>query len=138
VRKERNRIVDEKKDPVPWYRQPVGLGLLGVALAVAGSMLTSYTPLNPRQQDQERQLSDVRRLADPELDQRLEQYARHAKPEPPYRLQGRLIFFAGVVLFVLAAILMFRAPPAEPANTSDETDGAANEADGFPEASERE
>ena len=34
-----DRMVEELKPPTPWYRQPVWLGLIGLALAVAGSML---------------------------------------------------------------------------------------------------
>jgi hypothetical protein len=113
--------VDEQKVLTPWYRQPIWLGLLGLALTLGGAMLSTYTPLTAHQAEQARKLDELRDLAGAEHADRLDQFARNVQPQPPYRLPGRVMFFAGVCLFVLAAVLMFRKPPvAEPAAATGE------------------
>jgi hypothetical protein len=99
--------VSEPK-PAPWYLQPVWLGVLGLALMVAGWKLSTYAPL-PQQVD------DLYGMADRGLRDRLDRM----RPVPPYLWPGRLAFLGGVALFVLAGALMFRKPPARPEEQGD-------------------
>jgi hypothetical protein len=98
--------MDEKKEITPWYRQPIWLGLLGLALMLGGWKLSTFVSLTVQEEDKERQLADLRRLADDELRGRLPA----ALKEPPFRLPGRVLCFAGVGLFLLAGVMMYRQP----------------------------
>ena len=95
--------------PLPWYRRPAWLGLVGLALMVSGWKLSTFVPRTARQEAQQERLDELRRLArdDEGLSRRLEGLG----PQPPYELAGRLLFFAGLALFVAAGVLMYRSPP---------------------------
>jgi hypothetical protein len=112
----------QEKDLTPWYHNPLGLGLLALALMVGGWKLSTYVALTPRQADQAGRLAEIRSLARDELRDRLDEVARHVEPSPPFRWAGRLLFLTGAALFVLAGILMFRKPAAQ-------TDPATHDAD---------
>jgi len=92
---------------VPWYRRPILLGLLGLGLMVGGWKLSTWVP-------PERRLAEVRRLADPDLRDKLDEYVRRVRGAPPYELPGRLVLFAGLILFVVAGVRMYRQKPPEP------------------------
>jgi hypothetical protein len=99
----------------PWWHSPFALGLLGVVLLVGGWKLSTYAPpLSPRQADSARRLDELKGMADDSaLREKLDGYGPRA--DPPYRLPGRLAMLAGLVLFVTAAVKMYRQPaPAEP------------------------
>ncbi len=105
--------MDEQKVCTPWHRNPIWVGLIGLALMVVGTKLSSWVPpLTPRQAEQAERLVELRGKAPAELGERLDEYARNVGPQPPYRLPGRLLLGAGVLLFVLAGVLMFRRPAA--------------------------
>jgi len=55
-------------------------------------------PLSLEDQDKERKLADLRRMADNELRDRLPVTMK----DPPFRLVGKFTCFAGVLLFVVA------------------------------------
>jgi hypothetical protein len=112
--------------PRAWWAGPIGTGLIGLALMVGGWKLSTYLPLTVREQRQEEAVEEIRRLArDEELRAKLDSYARGARGQPPYQLPGRLVFFAGLVLFVAAGVRMYRAPPpAEPAVREADGDAA--------------
>ena len=101
--------------PVPWYERPWVIGLIGLALMVGGWKLSTFVP---RPADD--QVRELYRLGedDPAYHERLRQYTR-----PPYRVPGRLVFFAGLLVFVYAGAKMAsgrqraeatEAPPAGP------------------------
>jgi hypothetical protein len=101
--------------PRPRSPRPIPLGLLGLALMLAGWKASTYVPLTPRQAEQARQADEVRGLAEQdELKGKIDGIVRGAQPPPPYQLPGRLLFGAGLVLFVAAGVRMYRqAPPPE-------------------------
>jgi hypothetical protein len=123
--------MEEQKALVPWYQQPIWLGLLGLGLAIGGTMLSNYNPLTPRQAEQARKAAELQEMGEQqgeeEFGKRVERIRRDAQPQPPYRLPGQVLFFVGVGLFVVAAVLMFRAPAG---NADDESGGAPKEEDG--------
>lgn len=98
--------------PASWYRQPIWIGLLGLALMVGGWRLGSFQPgPSPQRQQQASQLAELRRLAeDPALARRLDQIQAHASHEAPYRVPGKLLFLAGMFFFIGAAVQMYRTP----------------------------
>ena len=95
---------------VSWWRRPVWLGLVGLALMVGGWKLSVYVPTPPL-------LEEVRGLADKsderELRDRLDEMRRNVHGEAPYQLAGRLVFLAGLLMFAASAVQMYRQPPAE-------------------------
>jgi hypothetical protein len=109
--------------------RPIVLGLLGLALMVVGWKASTYAPLTPRQEEQARQLGELRESArqDPELTKKLDGMATRVQPAPPYQVPGRLAVFAGLILFVTAGVLMYRQPPPpeEPAGEADEAAGSS-------------
>jgi hypothetical protein len=97
--------------PTPWWRRPIGIGLLGLVLMVGGWKLSTWEgPLTPRQQQNAERLSELRRMADGELRGKLDGYAEHARGLAPYEVPGRLVIFLGLVLFVVAGVRMYRTP----------------------------
>ena len=60
--------------------------------------------------------NELRRLADDDLRAKLDGYRR-----PPLQLPGRLTFFVGLGLFVVAGVRMYRAP-APPAGSEDKAE----------------
>jgi hypothetical protein len=113
--------MEQAKTITPWYRRPIWLGLLGLALLVGGYQLSIFVPMTPREETQADMLADVRDKADDELRQRLDDFARNVRREPPLRWPGRLVMLAGVGLCV-TAVVMARQPAAVPVEES-----AANE-----------
>ncbi len=88
---------------IPWYRKPVWLGLLGLALMVGGWKLSTFVPPFPEE------VAELHRMGNEAYRNRLERMR-----VAPYLLPGRLVFLAGMVLFVAAGVQMFRQPPAPP------------------------
>jgi hypothetical protein len=109
--------------------RPVVLGLVGLALMIAGWKLSAYRPLTPRQEEQARRFAEVRESArdDPKLTGELDRIKPHVEPTPPYQVPGRLALFAGLALFVTAGVLMYRQPP-----PAEEPPGEADDAAGVP------
>jgi hypothetical protein len=94
---------------IPWYRKPLWLALLGLALMVGGWKLITWKPPLPEK------VAELGRKGDEEYRDRLEQM----RPEP-YLLPGRLVFLAGTILFIAAGVQMFRQPPAPPPEAEDQ------------------
>src|SRR5262245_47593768 len=95
---------------VSWWRRPVWLGLVGLALMVGGWKLSVYVPTSPL-------LEEIRGMADKsderELRDRLDAMRWNVHGEPPYLLAGRLVFLAGLLMFAASAVQMYRQPPAQ-------------------------
>ncbi len=109
--------------PTPWV-----VGLVGLAMMVGGWKLMTYVPApaprTKREIKAEKQLESLRPIIekaeregkDPskgrmgeamrELERKL-----HAQ-EPPYKVQGQLVFWGGLILFIVAGVLMYRHKPA--------------------------
>jgi hypothetical protein len=99
---------------MPWWRRPIGIGLLGLALMVGGWKLSTWIPTTAHEQQQADRLGDLKRLeGDVEWKAKVEDYARNVQRQPPYEMPGRLIVFAGLVLFIVAGVRMYRAPAVE-------------------------
>ncbi len=99
----------EPESPGNWRSQPWALGSLGVALMVAGWLLMSYVPTHASGG----LLDDLREWA---AEQSKEEGAaglsqRLPGREAPYRLPGRLVLVAGVVLFLAAGVRMWERSP---------------------------
>jgi hypothetical protein len=102
------------------------VGLIGLALMVGGWKLMTYVPEAPRknprrEQRQREELEQLRRMADEaarrgdagaaQLADRLHKFTPPV-PTPRYEIEGRLVFWGGLVLFVVAGVLMYRHKPA--------------------------
>jgi hypothetical protein len=97
---------------LPWYQQPIGLGLLGLMLMIGGWKLASFLPLSPREQEQADKLAELRGMSsDSELARKLDRLADHVRREPPYRFPGRLVLLLGLALFLVAGARMYRSKP---------------------------
>ncbi|MBY0229728.1 MAG: hypothetical protein K2W96_10650 [Gemmataceae bacterium] len=97
----------EMEKPEPSAAPPYLLGLAGLALALGGWKLSAWTP--PREGDA--LFADVRGMAGEDaLGERMDEIKRRARPRPPLEMPGRLAFFFGTGLFVLALARMARAP----------------------------
>jgi hypothetical protein len=118
--------MEQAKAITPWYRRPIWLGLLGLALLVGGYQISVYVPMTPRERTQAAMLADVRDNADEELRQKLDDFARNVRREPPFRWSGRLVMLAGLGLCVTAAVLMARQPAAAPVEESVTNEEAAH------------
>src|SRR5919199_6821534 len=95
---------------------PAVLAVLGLVLMVGGWKVSRYVPLTPQDAEEDRRVSDVRRLAEKDpaqggLAEALGRYS-HQGREPPYRRLGDLAFLGGLALFVTAGVLMYRQPAA--------------------------
>ncbi|MFO0930195.1 MAG: hypothetical protein U0736_24745 [Gemmataceae bacterium] len=104
--------MERPKGTALWWTHPAWLGLIGLGLLVGGWKLSTFVPASPRAAEQADKLAEVRRLAtDPELRERLDRLqAPPSAGPPPFELPGRLLFFAGLALFVGAAVTMYRQP----------------------------
>ena len=106
------------------WRSPVVLAGIGVVLMVAGWKASTYTPgTTPEDAENERRLADLRARAEefdrvsvqPGQEKLSDKVAHYAPPRlSPYETPGRLAVYAGLVLFVAAAVLMYRRPAPEP------------------------
>ncbi len=100
--------------PPPRSRpSPFAIGLVGLAFMVGGWKASTYLPEPVRRTEQARKLDEVRGMAEADLRDRLDTLAQRAQ-QPPYQLPGRLALLAGLLLFVSAAVRMYRHQPAEP------------------------
>jgi hypothetical protein len=104
---------------------PFVLGLVGLALMVGGWKASTYVPEGPRQADNARKADELRRMTDDsDLRQKIDTYARRAHQPPPYEMPGRLAFFAGLGLFIMAGVRMYRQPPPAEEKSEEEPEGA--------------
>jgi hypothetical protein len=112
--------MSENNPAAPWWSRPLGMGLLGLALMVAGWQFSTWIPLTAHEREQAARLDELRKRADAEnqkeLVARLDESARSVQRTPPYQSAGRLAIFVGLALFVVAGVRMYRAPtpPEEP------------------------
>lgn len=86
----------------PKAGSPLLLLLVGLLLIVGGWKVSDWTP--PREPGL---IDELRRMADGELREKLDGYAR---PERPLAIPGRLALLVGLGLFGLALVQMYRAP----------------------------
>jgi hypothetical protein len=99
-------MAEEKETPPQNGPSPYVLGLIGLVLLVGGWKASTWVP--PREGPQGEMFSDVRRMAgDSELGRRMDDIGR---PQPPLEFPGRVAFFLGLGLFVLALAMMWRGP----------------------------
>ena len=109
---------DNIPEAVSWWRGPIGTALLALALMVGGWNLSTWTPHTPGDEEQVGRLAELRRMADGKLRERLDEIARRGQ-QPPFQIAGRLVVFAGLLLFVASGVRMYWAPvPAEPPLTA--------------------
>jgi hypothetical protein len=108
--------VSEEKPAPPSSSSPLLLGFVGLLLILGGWKLTTWVP--PSHDDA--LFNEVRRLADDGLRAKLDGYRR-----PPLELPGRLALFAGLGLFVVAGVKMYRAPAA-PAEAAENLHGISS------------
>jgi hypothetical protein len=102
-----------KARPVPaaWWQRPIGIGLLGLALMVGGWKLRTWVPVTAHEQEQAEKLGRLREAQGAaEWKVKVDGYSRSVQRQPPYEMLGRLAVFAGLVLFVVAGVRMYRAP----------------------------
>ena len=94
----REEYTSPRAAPVPWYERAWVIGLLGLALMVGGWKLSTLVPAPG-----DERLRELERLGadDAAYQERLRQYAR-----PPYQVPGRLVFFAGLLVFLYAGAKM--------------------------------
>jgi hypothetical protein len=115
---EQESLGQQPVSPRRWWKNPIYLGLLGLALMIAGWQLSqSLPPSSPRRVEQQAQLAELRRMADdPALAERLDRLATIHRGQPPLEWPGRLLFFGGLLLFIGAGISMAcsNAPNSEP------------------------
>jgi hypothetical protein len=107
--------------PAAWV-----VGLVGLAMMVGGWKLMTYVPAAPersarRERQQQEQLEQVRQMADAaarrgdpgaaQLADKLHKFTPPV-PTPPYKVQGQLVLWGGLALFIVAGVLMYRHKPA--------------------------
>ncbi|NBO93048.1 MAG: hypothetical protein EBV06_12170 [Planctomycetia bacterium] len=100
----------EKKDDTSQSQSsgsPLLLGVVGLLLVVGGWKVSSWTL--PHREDG--LLSELRRLADDELRDKIDRYDQRYRP---LEWPGRLAFFAGLGCFVVAGVRMNRSPEIQP------------------------
>jgi hypothetical protein len=107
-----------EREPTPGRHNPILLGLIGLALMLAGWKASTYVPATARDAEQEKMLAELRALAARSADtgqgrlaEVLPRYAPRPWRSPPYQVPGRIAFVAGLLLFVAAGVLMYRQPP---------------------------
>ncbi len=111
---------------IPWWRRPIGMGLLGLALMVGGWKLSSWVPpTTTHEQEQAEKLGELKRVrGDPQWQAKVDGYARNVQRQPPFEMAGRLVIFAGLAVFIIAGVRMYRAPVKEEAE--DELEGESD------------
>lgn len=97
--------MSNENPPAPTTASPLLIGVVGLLLIIGGWKLSTWTP--PAREDG--LFDELRRLADDRLRDKLDAYDRRQRP---MELPGRLAFFVGLGLFVVAAVKMYRAPVA--------------------------
>jgi hypothetical protein len=113
----RGEALRMKQEPAPGRHNPLLVGLAGLALMLAGWKVSTYVPTSGPDSGQETAPADAP-LRDP---------TRTWHP-PPYQTAGRLAFFAGLVLFVAAGVLMYRRTPAQDPDPDDTAEEAGADA----------
>lgn len=112
-----NATSETASTPSAW-RKPLLLAAIGLVLMLGGYKAMDYVPSptrTPRQAEQERLHSDLRKRATQQSEQgglaeRLDQIAPPWR-EPPFRVPGRLALYFGFFLFLAAGVLMYRQAP---------------------------
>ncbi len=100
--------------PPPWWRRPIGMGLVGLALMVGGWKLSTFVPMTLHEREQAEKLAEVRRMSEDEQHKRrLDEIARNLQ-QPPYEIAGRLTVLVGLVLFIAAGVRMYQTPAQHP------------------------
>jgi hypothetical protein len=102
-----------EQEPAPGRHNPLLLGLAGLALMLAGWKASTYVPGGPRDAGQQTAPAEAPPGDSPRTWQ-----------APPYQTAGRLTFFGGLLLFVVAGVLMYRRPPAPDPGPDDSPGGA--------------
>ena len=103
------------------WHNPFVVGIVGLVLMIAGWKLGSIVP--EAADDSETRLNVAREHA--EKGDLSEQPKHFAVPRtPPFRLVGRLTFYAGLMLFIVAAVQMWThpVPPKEDTASEEEPD----------------
>jgi hypothetical protein len=98
-----------------WWRRPICMGLLGLALMVGGWKLSGWVqPTTTHEQDQQEKLAELKRIqGDPQWRAKVDGYARSVQRQPPFETAGRLVIFAGLAVFIIAGVRMYQAPVRE-------------------------
>src|SRR5690349_15442349 len=88
----RETVMEEATRPVtPWHRSPFWLAVVGLALMFVGYQASVFVPNSPHERRQADELEKLRGMAqDDELRGRLDDVARNAERQPPFRWPGRL------------------------------------------------
>jgi hypothetical protein len=116
--------MEQTRPATPWYRSPLWLAALGLALMVGGYQLSRFVPTSPREQRQADELAGLREKTDDKaLQERLDGIANSARHEPPFRMPGLVALLIGAMLFVSAAVMMFRQPARVAEQTPSEPQG---------------
>ncbi len=99
----------------PWWRRPIGMGLLGLALMVFGWKLSSWVPpTTAHEHEQSEKLGELKRMqGDPQWQAKVDGYARNVQRQPPFEMAGRLVIFVGLAVFIIAGVRMYQAPVKE-------------------------
>jgi hypothetical protein len=117
------------------WRTPLLLAGAGLVLMIGGWKASTYVPMSPREADNARQLEELRVIArrtekdaaNPGQEKLSERLGRVevGSGTPPYELPGRLAFFAGLLMFIGAGILMYQKKPAAetPAEEEEKAEG---------------
>jgi hypothetical protein len=108
-----------------WWRKPSALGGLGVLLLAVGYAALSYVPPPPERPAPEHRPA-------PEQQPPVVSAAEPVPPSPPVESRshvvlGRVAFYTGLALVLIAAGVWYRQPPA-PAVTDEEEPGPDAEA----------
>jgi hypothetical protein len=106
-----------RSKPAPGNR-PLLLAAVGLALMVGGYVAASYVPAAAQHAETARRLQELRTLAEQRreagMDDGLSERLNRVAPpwrNPPYQMAGRLAIYAGLFLFVLAVVQMYRSSP---------------------------
>jgi hypothetical protein len=87
---------------------------------VVGWKLSTWVPTTVHEQEQEKKLSGLKRMqGDAEWKAKVDEYARSIQGQPRFEVAGRLVFFAGLVLFIIAGVRMYWAPAVKSGSEND-------------------
>jgi hypothetical protein len=107
---------------------------------IAGWKVSTYLPTSPREADNARLLEELRGAARKtekdaasdsaeKLSDRLERIEANRSWTPPYEVPGRIAFFAGVMMFIGAGILMYQKKPAAETSETEPNPESNSESD---------